>query len=95
MAVKYRLTAKPNLRRAGKLKGRLETVTFIAESEVDLRRKWWVVSGEQFDQEFSTIVPPEVAKKMVANLCGGIEVEFPGRYEEEDFGEGFACHLHV
>src|SRR5260370_26924668 len=34
MAVKYRLTAKPNLRRAGKLKGRLETITLITESEI-------------------------------------------------------------
>jgi hypothetical protein len=79
----YKLVAAPQLRPAGELKGRLETVTFIAASEFETHR-WWAVNVGTFEKDFTKIVSPELAQNIVARLRKGEVVEFPNRYQLDE-----------
>jgi hypothetical protein len=80
MPTVYKLAAAPHLLPAGDFKGHLETVTFIAASEIESHR-WWTVNVGTFEKDFTKIVSPEFAQNIVSRLRRGETVEFPNRYE--------------
>ena len=60
----------------------MRTIEFIAESET-VFRKLWIEDDGNLELTFSAIVPIEIAKEIVVKLAHGLDVEFPGRYKEE------------
>jgi hypothetical protein len=84
----YKLVAVPSLLKEGEFKGHLETVTFVAASEKE-SRKWWSVNVGTYEEDFTKIVSPELAKDIANRLHRGEIVEFPNRYELEQVKGGF------
>lgn len=84
----YKLTAIPSLLLEGDFKGHLETVTFVATSEIDTR-KWWSVNSGSYERDFAKIVSQELSSDIVSRLREGETVEFPNRYELEQIEVGF------
>ncbi|HTF70033.1 MAG TPA: hypothetical protein VK638_45880 [Edaphobacter sp.] len=84
----YKLVAVPSLLTEGEFKGYLETVTFVAASERE-SRKWWSVNVGTYEEDFTKIVSPELAKDIADRLHRGETVEFPNRYELEQVKGGF------
>ena len=84
----YKLVAVPSLLTEGEFKGYLETVTFVAASERE-SRKWWSVNVGTYEEDFTKIVSPELAKDIANRLQRGETVEFPNRYELEEVKGGF------
>jgi hypothetical protein len=70
----------PFLLPEGEFMGHLETVTFVAASEVE-SHKWWAVNVGAFEKNFGQVVSPELARHLVNRLRAGGTVEFPNRYE--------------
>jgi hypothetical protein len=69
--------------------GMLAGVTFAAES-AGARHEWYTRNCGQFAAVFARVMPAEVARLLVASLKAGDQVEFPGRYNEEEFDRRFA-----
>jgi hypothetical protein len=86
MAGTYKLSARLNS------KCKVDMVTFFAESETDFL-KWDVISSGQFEKEISMLLPTEITKQISTELMQGGEVEFPGRFHEIEFWDGFSCRL--
>jgi hypothetical protein len=80
MAEMYKLVAVPFLLSEGDFKGRLETVTFVAEAEHE-SHQWRAVNVGTFEKDFAEVVSPELASHIVSKLRAGETVEFPNRYE--------------
>lgn len=80
----YKLTARSQVVRGIGSKESMRTIDFIAESET-VFRKFWIEDDGNLELTVSTIVPIEVAKEIVVKLAQGLDVEFPGRYKEEQF----------
>jgi hypothetical protein len=88
MARTYKLTATPFLFIEGEFKGKMRNVTFIAQSPTQTKR-WFATDFGHFEAAFSDLVGVDVAKKMVAALHRGEDIEFPNLYEKEQFDYGF------
>jgi hypothetical protein len=73
MARTYKLKAEPSLLVEGPFKGHLETVTFLATADGE-EHKWWAVNVGTFEQDFSKIVSPELAKHIVMELRAGLRI---------------------
>src|SRR5260370_41805819 len=80
----YKLTARSQVFRGIGSKEPMRTIDLIAESET-VFRKLWIEDDGNLELTFSTLVPTGVAKEIVAKLAQGFDVEFPGRYKEEQF----------
>jgi hypothetical protein len=88
MAETYKIAAVPSLYTEGEHQGKLKGVTFTATSTCDTVQ-WFTKNCGQFETAFSKIVAPGLAKLIAVSLKQGDEVEFPGRYREEQFAQGF------
>jgi hypothetical protein len=72
----------------------MRTIVFIAESET-VFRKLWIEDDGDLELIFSTVVPIEVAKEIVVKLAQGSDVEFPGRYKEQQFRHIRPASIHM
>jgi hypothetical protein len=72
----------------------MKTIDFIAESET-VFRKLRIEDDGNLELTFSTIVPIEIAKEIVVKLAQGFDVEFPGRYKEEQFRHITLASVHM
>jgi hypothetical protein len=88
MVETYKITAVPTLYAEGEHKGKLKGVTFIATAPDD-RMQWFTKNCGQFEAAFSKIIAPNLSKLITVSLMQGDEVEFPGRYTEDQFARGF------
>ena len=88
MAILYKLHATPSLISEGKYRGELCGVTFVAASTNDVQ-SWFTINCGQLESAFEAITTRGIAEEMVERLTHGDEIEFPGRYEPEQFGRGF------
>jgi hypothetical protein len=88
MAETYKITAVPSLYTEGEHQGKLKGVTFTATSESDTM-EWFSKNCGQFESAFAKIVAPGMARPIIVSLMQGDQVEFPGRYREEEFARGF------
>jgi hypothetical protein len=84
----YKLSAKPSLFSEGEFKGELRGVAFIATSSTETM-EWFTINCGQFERAFSMLMPHKFATEMVVTLTRGEDIEFPGLYEQEQFGCGF------
>ena len=55
----------------------------------DESRKWWSVNVGTYEEDFTKIVSPELAKDIANRLRRGETVEFPNRYELREIKGGF------
>ncbi|MDP9050489.1 MAG: hypothetical protein M3O31_07160 [Acidobacteriota bacterium] len=84
----YNLVAIPFLFPDGEFKGHLKGVTFIATSTTD-SKQWFTSNFRQFETAFSKLIPPGLAKEMVAALIRGDGIVFPRLYQKQQFDRGF------
>jgi hypothetical protein len=84
----YHLAVKPYLTAGGEFKGKLEGVMFVAKSSTQTQQ-WFAVNGGQLEKDFGTLVSHELATEIVAALTRGDEIDFPNRFEQEQFDRGF------
>jgi len=82
------LSAKPSLITDGQFKGELRSVAFIARS-LTKTMQWFVINCGQFEKAFSKLIPGRLATATVDALRRGESIEFPGLYQEDQFGSGF------
>ena len=88
MTETYKIAAVPSLYTEGEHQGKLRGVTFTATSTSDTMQ-WFSKNCGQFEAAFSKIVAPSLATLIAVSLRQGDQVEFPGRYREEQFAQGF------
>ncbi len=86
MAALYKLHAIPSLIPEGKYSGELRGVTFVATSTSDTL-SWYTINCGHLQSAFEAITTHSLAEEMVERLTHGDEIEFPGRYEAEQFGQ--------
>ncbi|NYF91488.1 hypothetical protein HDF08_003590 [Edaphobacter lichenicola] len=84
----YKLSAKPSLFFEGEFKGELRGVAFLATCSTETMQ-WFSINCGQFERAFSMLMPRRFATEMVDTLTRGEDIEFPGLYEQEQFGCGF------
>jgi hypothetical protein len=82
------LHAIPSLISEGKYSGELRGVTFVATSTSNTL-SWYTINCGHLQSAFEAITTRSLAEEMVERLTHGDEIEFPGRYEAEQFGRGF------
>jgi hypothetical protein len=51
--------------------------------------RWFAIDCGQFERAFNKLIPKRLATEMVDALRRGECVEFPGLYQENQFGRGF------
>jgi hypothetical protein len=85
----YKLTATPSLFPKGEFEGELKGVTFTATSPSNIRR-WFTINCGQFEDSFSKLVPAKLVDEMIVTLIHGDNIDFPGRYQDDQFDGGFA-----
>ena len=88
MAILYKLHATPSLISEGKYRGELCGVTFVAASTNDVQ-SWFTINCGHLESAFEAIASPRMAEELVERLYQGDEIDFPGRYEAEQFRRGF------
>jgi len=84
----YKLAATPFLIAEGEFRGELKGAKFVATSATDTKQ-WFAISCGHFEASFSKLVPPQLAREMIAALIHGDDVAFPGLYQEKQFDHGF------
>jgi hypothetical protein len=84
MAGGYRISATPEIK-----DGNLQGVAFTAESAQG-RHEWFTRNCGQFPVVFARVMPANVARVLLQSLEHGDAIEFPSRYNEEEFDRQFA-----
>jgi hypothetical protein len=84
----YKLSAKPSRISEGEFKGELQGVAFTAKCPTETMQ-WFAINCGQFERAFSKLIPHRLATEIVDTLTRGQDIEFPGLYQQEQFGRGF------